>query len=314
MNLGNGKYYCKAGHEAEIHEFFHDSIEAWFTILKTLPVFQMVFSLQLAGKYMSREISDDKVRPKKHLGQHFLRDENIARNSVDALSEKCQTSEVLEVGPGMGVLTKYLLEQQKFTTWATDVDNESIEFLKKSLPELGERLLHEDFLKMDFGRYFKNEFSLIGNFPYNISSQIVFRIIDERSHVPLMVGMFQKEVAERLGAKPRTKDYGILSVITQAFFDVEYLFTVSEHVFQPPPKVKSAVVRLMRKNGLLGCNERLFRHVVKMAFNQRRKMLRNALKGMGIGEESYAAFATKRAEELSVEDFVVLTNIFERKC
>jgi 16S rRNA (adenine1518-N6/adenine1519-N6)-dimethyltransferase len=258
--------------------------------------------------YLSAKKSSD-VRAKKHLGQHFLNDENIAFNIVNALNEKCQTPDILEVGPGMGVLTKYLLQNTNFKTWAIDLDKESIAYLQTHYPQLANRLLEADFLQLNFDNYFKEEFSLVGNFPYNISSQIVFTLIDKRHKIPLMVGMFQKEVAERLGAKPRTKDYGILSVITQAYFDVEYLFTVPETVFTPPPKVKSGVVRLMRKNTELGCDPKKFKQVVKLAFNQRRKKLSNAINSLVQDKSLITEFADKRAEELSVQDFVRLTII-----
>lgn len=258
--------------------------------------------------YLSAKKSSD-VRAKKHLGQHFLNDESIAFNIVKAFTDQCQTPDVLEIGPGMGVLTKYLLPNTNFKTWAIDLDKESIAYLNKHYSQLENRLLEADFLALNFDNYFKNEFSLIGNFPYNISSQIVFTLIDKRHKIPLMVGMFQKEVAERLGAKPRTKDYGILSVITQAYFDVEYLFTVNETVFTPPPKVKSGVVRLMRKNTELGCDPKKFKQVVKLAFNQRRKKLSNAINSLVQDKSLITEFADKRAEELSVQDFVRLTII-----
>ena len=258
--------------------------------------------------YLSGKKSSD-VRAKKHLGQHFLNDESIAFNIVKAFTDQCQTPDVLEIGPGMGVLTKYLLPNTNFKTWAIDLDKESIAYLNKHYSQLENRLLEADFLALNFDNYFKNEFSLIGNFPYNISSQIVFTLIDKRHKIPLMVGMFQKEVAERLGAKPRTKDYGILSVITQAYFDVEYLFTVPETVFTPPPKVKSGVVRLTRKNTELGCDPKKFKQVVKLAFNQRRKKLSNAINSLVQDKSLITEFADKRAEELSVQDFVRLTII-----
>ncbi len=251
------------------------------------------------------------VKAKKYLGQHFLNDENIAHQIVQAFIDTCTTKDVLEVGPGMGVLTKYLLANNALNTWAIDIDKESITWLQEHIPQIKNRLLQGDFLQINFADYFKNEFSLIGNFPYNISSQIVFRLIDCKEQIPLMVGMFQKEVAERLCAKPRTKDYGILSIITQAFFNVEYLITVPEHVFTPAPKVKSAVVRFTRKNKALACDEKKFRQVVKTAFNQRRKKLRNSLSSFGISDDILINFIDKRAEELSVDDFVSLTNIIE---
>src|SRR6478735_8763093 len=184
----------------------------------------------------------NEVRAKKHLGQHFLTDETIAFDIVKSLLDVCKTADVLEIGPGMGVLTKYLLQQKNFTTHAIDLDKESIVWLTENFPALADTLIEGDFLRLDFKTIFKGEFSIIGNFPYNISSQIVFKLIENRDQVPLMVGMFQKEVGERLASGTRTKDYGILSVLTQAYFDIDYLFTVPEHVFHPPPKVKSGVV------------------------------------------------------------------------
>ena len=249
------------------------------------------------------------VRAKKHLGQHFLNDESIAFEIVNSLNEKCTTNEVLEVGPGMGVLTQYLLKNESIQTWAIDIDAESVKWLKEHFPALQDRLIQGDFLQINFKDYFKSEFSIIGNFPYNISSQIIFRMIDCKEQIPLMVGMFQKEVAERLCGKPRTKDYGIISVITQAFFDVEYLITVPEHVFTPPPKVKSAVVRFTRKEVTLACDEKKFRQVVKTAFNQRRKKLRNGLSSFNISDEILKDYIDRRAEELSVDNFVNLTNL-----
>ncbi|OYU95555.1 MAG: 16S rRNA (adenine(1518)-N(6)/adenine(1519)-N(6))-dimethyltransferase [Bacteroidetes bacterium B1(2017)] len=249
------------------------------------------------------------VRAKKHLGQHFLKDQNIAGAIVSALVEAYQTGAVLEVGPGMGVLTKYLLEQNSLTTWAAEVDSESITYLHASYPHLSERLLNQSFLEINLSEKFTTGIAVIGNFPYNISSQIIFHILDHRDAVPVMVGMFQKEVAERIGAKNGGKEYGIISVITQAFYDVEYLFTVHEHVFDPPPKVKSGVIRMVRRKDELGCEEALFRKVIKTAFNQRRKKLRNAISVFGLSDEKLGEFATKRAEELSVADFVALTNL-----
>ena len=254
------------------------------------------------------------VKAKKNLGQHFLNDKNIAFNIVDALLSKTVIYDVLEVGPGMGVLTKYLLEAQpERAIWAAEIDTESIEYLNKNYPQLGERLLAKSFLDLKFEDYYPNELVVIGNFPYNISSQIVFKIIDNKEKIPMMVGMFQKEVAERLSAKPGGKEYGIISVITQAYFDVDYLFTVHEDVFTPPPKVKSGVIRMTRKSGVPNCNQNLFRTVVKTAFNQRRKKLRNAISSFGINDEQLGLFAAKRAEELSLLDFVELTNLVQEK-
>jgi len=252
------------------------------------------------------------VKPKKHLGQHFLTDQNIAFNIVKSLTDVCNTKHILEVGPGMGVLTKFLLENKQLDVWGIELDNDSIAYLHQQFPQMSDKLISADFLSLQFEDYIKEQFCIIGNFPYNISSQIVFKIIDNRALIPIMVGMFQKEVAERLNAKPRTKDYGILSIITQAYFNVEYLFTVPEHVFNPPPKVKSGVVRLQRKEEKIACDEILFKKVVKAGFNQRRKKLRNALQQFGLKDEDLHDYASKRAEELSVSDFVELTNIIQK--
>ncbi|WP_332019896.1 16S rRNA (adenine(1518)-N(6)/adenine(1519)-N(6))-dimethyltransferase RsmA [Kaistella sp.] len=248
------------------------------------------------------------VRAKKHLGQHFLTDENIAKNIVDALSLE-NYSKVLEVGPGMGVLTKYLLDK-KAEIFVAEIDRESIDYLKNHYPKLEDQHFTGDFLKINISDVFKDQVAVIGNFPYNISSQILFKIIDFYDDVPEMVGMFQKEVAERTAAFPRTKDYGILSVLVQALYDVKYLFTVHENVFNPPPKVKSGVIKLTRnpKEGLAG-NEVLFKKIVKAGFNQRRKKLSNSLKVLEIPEAlQNHPFLEKRAEELSVQDFISFTN------
>jgi 16S rRNA (adenine1518-N6/adenine1519-N6)-dimethyltransferase len=256
----------------------------------------------------------NQVKAKKHLGQHFLTDESIARNIVSALTEKCETDSVLEIGPGMGVLTQYLLANQNFTTYAIDVDRESITYLKEHFPLLGDKLIEGDFLKLKLNNIFPNSFSLIGNFPYNISSQIIFTILANRTLVPLMVGMFQKEVGERIASKPRTKDYGILSVLTQAYYDVEYLFTVDETVFDPPPRVKSGVIRLVRKPNEPDVDEKAFFRVVKAGFNQRRKKLRNALQQFHVKDEILqpSGYLDKRAEELTFADFIVLTKLIQQ--
>ena len=248
------------------------------------------------------------VRAKKHLGQHFLTDQNIARNIVDSLSFEGY-KKVLEVGPGMGVLTKFLLEKDS-EIYVAEIDQESIVYLKKHYPKLEEQHFVGDFLKINIPEVFNEELAVIGNFPYNISSQILFKIIDNFQFVPEMSGMFQKEVAERTAAKPRTKDYGILSVLVQAYYDVEYLFTVHENVFNPPPKVKSGVIRMTRnqKDGLAG-NEVLFKQIVKAGFGQRRKKMSNALKVLGIPENLKShPFLDIRAEELSVADFITFAN------
>lgn len=248
------------------------------------------------------------VRAKKHLGQHFLTDQNIARNIVDSLSFEGY-KKVLEVGPGMGVLTKFLLTKDS-EIYVAEIDQESIVYLKKHYPKLEEQHFVGDFLKINIPEVFNEELAVIGNFPYNISSQILFKIIDNYTLIPEMSGMFQKEVAERTAAKPRTKDYGILSVLVQAYYDVEYLFTVHENVFNPPPKVKSGVIRMTRnqKEGLAG-NEVLFKQIVKAGFGQRRKKMSNALKVLGIPENMKShPFLDIRAEELSVADFIAFTN------
>ena len=217
------------------------------------------------------------VKAKKHLGQHFLTDENIARKIANGLHFEGY-QKVLEVGPGMGVLTKYLLEKDT-ETFVAEIDTESIIYLKEHYPKLTDKYFTGDFLKLNFSEVFPNEqIGIIGNFPYNISSQILFHIIENYQQIPEMTGMFQKEVAERTAAVPRTKDYGILSVMVQAYYDVKYLFTVHENVFNPPPKIKSGVITLTRnpKEGLAG-NEILFKKIVKAVFNQRRKKLSNAL-------------------------------------
>lgn len=252
------------------------------------------------------------VKAKKHLGQHFLKDENIAKKIVDGLSFEGYDN-ILEVGPGMGVLTKYLLEKHK-NIFLAEIDQESIEYLKQNYPtNILDKTFVGDFLKEDFSSFENQQVAIIGNFPYNISSQILFKIIDYYQLVPEMVGMFQKEVAERTAAKPRTKDYGILSVMIQAYYEVEYLFTVHENVFNPPPKVKSGVIKMTRnpKPGLSG-NENLFKQIVKTGFNQRRKKLSNALKSINIPEGiKNHPFFEKRAEELSVEDFINFTILWK---
>lgn len=247
------------------------------------------------------------VRAKKHLGQHFLKDENIAARIAESLSPS--TKQVLEVGPGTGVLTKYLLKQNFEKFVAVEIDRESAAFLRTNYPQLGDGLIQADLLRMDFAGLFSGHFSVIGNFPYNISSQILFRVLENHEQVNEAVGMFQKEVAVRIAASAGKKDYGILSVLLQAWYDIEYLFTVEPSVFAPPPKVQSAVIRLQRNNTTkLGCSEKILLQVVKTAFNQRRKTLHNALKPLA---DYKGEFAGKRAEQLSVEQFVKLTNDME---
>jgi len=250
------------------------------------------------------------VRAKKHLGQHFLTDKNIAAKIVDSLRPENSYNQVLEVGPGMGILSDFLLQKPELEVSLIDIDTESYEYLQKQYPALGKRLINADFLEMDFAAYFNGPLGIIGNFPYNISSQILFKVLDNRQQVVEVVGMFQKEVAERCNSKPGSKEYGILSVFLQAYYKVEYLFTVKAGVFNPPPKVLSAVIRLNRnKTEQLGCDEKLFWQVVKAGFNQRRKTLRNALSSL-INKEKMTdePMLDLRAERLSVDDFVKLTN------
>lgn len=250
------------------------------------------------------------VKAKKHLGQHFLKDENIALKIVESLSFE-QYNTVLEIGPGTGVLTKYLLGKNT-KIFLAEVDHESIKYLNLKYDQIQDNDFIGDFLQTDFGFIEGNQVGIIGNFPYNISSQILFKIIDYYEQIPEMVGMFQKEVAERTASVPRTKSYGILSVLVQAYYDVEYLFTVHENVFQPPPKVKSGVIRLTRnpKDDLQG-NEVLFKQIVKAGFNQRRKMLSNSLKVLNPPDAlRNHQFMDKRAEELSISDFIMFARLW----
>jgi len=257
----------------------------------------------------------ERVRAKKHLGQHFLKDETIALDIVKGLKHISLYKTVLEVGPGMGVLTKYLLNEKEFETFVIDIDRESIAYLKKEFPALENKIIEGDFLHLDFNNLFNNKsFAVIGNFPYNISTEILFKILDHKNQVPEVVGMFQKEVAERIASKPRNKTYGVTSVLLQAFYTIEYLFTVNETVFNPPPKVKSAVIRLTRNDTQqLNCDEKLFKQLVKAGFNQRRKTLRNSIKAFQIKPEFLNhKYLTQRAEELSVTDFVALANMIQK--
>jgi 16S rRNA (adenine1518-N6/adenine1519-N6)-dimethyltransferase len=251
------------------------------------------------------------VKAKKHLGQHFLTDKNIAQKIVDALSAEQQN--ILEIGPGMGMLTQLILANPDKNLIALDVDEESVAYLQQHYPENKDQFLLQDFLKADLTQIYPPPFAVIGNFPYNISSQILFKVLENRHHIPELVGMFQKEVAERIASKPGNKVYGILSVLSQAFYDTEYLFTVHEHVFSPAPKVKSAVIRMNRKaRASLGCDETLFFKVVKAGFNQRRKTLRNSLKRIHPELTSDIPFLDKRPEQLSIEDFILLTSAIEK--
>lgn len=252
------------------------------------------------------------VRAKKALGQHFLCDQNIARKICSSLSGTL-AADTLEVGCGMGVLTQYLLQRDDIVTYGAEIDTESVEYLHVHFPEFTPRLMEGDFLQMDLHSVFASKLNIIGNFPYNISSQIFFKIIENRDIVPECVGMIQKEVAQRIAEKAGSKTYGILSVLLQAWYDIEYLFTVNENVFNPPPKVKSAVIRLKRNSTEhLECNETLFIKVVKAAFGQRRKMIRNSLKAVfGDFKGNEHRFFSQRAEQLTVKDFEELTTWVE---
>jgi len=253
-----------------------------------------------------------KVKPKKFLGQHFLNDGTIAEKIVNSLTGHGNYSGVLEIGPGMGVLTKLLLEKKEFEIFVIEIDFSAVEYLKKNFPQLNGKIIEGDFLELNLREFSDKPFAVIGNFPYNISTQILFKIYDHRQLIPEIVGMFQKEVAARIASKPGNKEYGILSVLMQAYYDIEYLFTVDEHVFTPPPKIKSGVIRLRRnKNVQLECDEKLFKTVVKTAFNQRRKTLRNALKPLT--NKTDLPFLSMRAEELGYLDFVELTNNIDSK-
>ncbi|EFK96876.1 Dimethyladenosine transferase [sediment metagenome] len=260
-------------------------------------------------------MKNGEVRAKKHLGQHFLKDEVIAEQIVNSLAHSDKYDVVLEVGPGMGVLTNYLIKKNEFETYLIDIDRDSIAYLKEHFPTLENYIIEGDFLKLNLTNLFDNKpFAVIGNFPYNISTEILFKVLDHKNQVPEVVGMFQKEVAERIASKPGNKIYGVTSVLLQAFYNIEYLFTVNENVFNPPPRVKSAVIRLTRNLAQqLDCDEKLFKQVVKAGFNQRRKTLRNAIKAFKLKPEFIDhKYLTQRAEELSVQDFVALTNMLDR--
>jgi len=252
------------------------------------------------------------VRAKKHLGQHFLRDLEVARRIAASLPLDGRTS-VLEIGPGTGVLTQFLLENPDIDLTAVELDSESVVYLHQHFPQL--KVVEADFLKMDLKSLFSDKFCVIGNLPYNISSQIFFKMLDNKNQIPCLVGMIQKEVAERMAAKEGNKTYGILSVLMQAYYSIDYLFTVHEHVFDPPPKVKSAVIRLIRNDvSRINCDEKLFKTVVKTAFNQRRKQMRNSLKPLIAKENPVFAnpIFDKRPEQLSVDAFIELTNMIEK--
>lgn len=269
------------------------------------------------------------VRPKKFLGQHFLTDLTIAKAIADTV-DACPDIPVLEVGPGMGVMTQYLIQKPR-PIKVVEIDFESVEYLRKNYPSLEEGIIEDDFLKMHLEHTFDGApFVLTGNYPYNISSQIFFKMLDYKDLIPCCTGMIQKEVAERITAQPGNKTYGILSVLIQAWYSVEYLFTVHEHVFNPPPKVKSAVIRMTRNDITeLGCDERLFKRIVKTTFNQRRKTLRNNIRPLlnemnaqreqqGLAAIDYSTMLSdelfnKRPEQLSVKDFIDLTNRVEKE-
>jgi 16S rRNA (adenine1518-N6/adenine1519-N6)-dimethyltransferase len=252
------------------------------------------------------------VKPKKYLGQHFLNDENIARKIVDSLSLSGY-SNVMEIGPGTGVLTKYLLDL-KLDLKLVEIDSESVVFLKTKLGIDPSIILESDFLKLKLDDVFINKFAIIGNFPYNISTQIIFKALEYKNLVPELIGMFQKEVAERICEKKGSKKYGILSVLTQAYYETDYLFSVPPSVFTPPPKVTSAVIRLIRKEQLdINYNERLFFKVVKLSFQQRRKTLRNSLKTFNLSDSLREdTIFDLRPEQLSVEEFISLTDLIDK--
>lgn len=270
------------------------------------------------------------VRPKKQLGQHFLTDQDVARRIADTV-DACLALPILEVGPGMGVLTQYLLPKGR-PVKVVEIDTESVAYLKENMPQLGENILGDDFLRMPLDQVFGGQpFVLTGNYPYNISSQIFFRMLEYRDLIPCCTGMIQREVAQRMAAGPGSRTYGILSVLLQAWYSVEYLFTVDEHVFCPPPKVKSAVIRLTRNEvSSLPCNEVLFRRVVKTTFNQRRKTLRNNIRPLlaqidneqrekGLQPKDHTEWLAqelfqKRPEQLSVQDFISLTLSLQQEC
>jgi 16S rRNA (adenine1518-N6/adenine1519-N6)-dimethyltransferase len=256
----------------------------------------------------------NKVRPKKSLGQHFLHDLNIARRIVDAVKNQADQPSVLEIGPGMGVLTQFLLQRPQTDLKVVEIDRDSVAYLKESYPSLQHKIIEGDFLALNPIDIFQGKFSIIGNFPYNISSQIFFKILDHRDQVEQIVCMLQKEVADRIAAPPGNKTYGILSVLLQAYYDVHYQFKVPPGVFTPPPKVMSAVIRLERNDRTtLACDEKLFVQVVKQGFNTRRKTLRNALKNLNLAAEiAGLALLDKRAEQLSVKDFEHLTSLIEK--
>ena len=252
------------------------------------------------------------VKAKKHLGQHFLTDKGTCQRIANQYQSHFSCNKVLEIGPGMGALTEYLLKKE-LDVWVMEIDTESITYLQKHFPVLEKKIIEADFLKADLAKLMGEEpFSVVGNFPYNISSQILFKCLEYRNQIPEIMGMFQREVAWRIAEKPGTKQYGILSVFMQAYYDIEYCFTVDEHVFNPPPKVKSGVIRCTRNNReKLPCDEALFKQVVKMSFNQRRKTIRNSIKSLLKGNKVDHEYMALRPETLSVDQFIELTQIIE---
>jgi 16S rRNA (adenine1518-N6/adenine1519-N6)-dimethyltransferase len=253
------------------------------------------------------------VKPKKHLGQHFLTDQNTCQKIADAIHVTNASSRVLEVGPGTGALTRFLLEKPSIKLKVMEVDRDSIDYLNTHFNDLKGRILNQDFLKYDLNEVFGGkQFIVAGNFPYNISSQILFHCIDYRHLVPQITGMFQKELAERAAEKPGSKKYGVLSVLLQAFYDIEYCFTVGRGVFNPPPKVDSGVIRCIRHDRPINCDEVLFKKIVKATFNVRRKTIRNGLKPILQGKQIDHPFLELRPERLSVKDFAELTNVVSK--
>lgn len=256
------------------------------------------------------------VKPKKHLGQHFLKDDSVCKRMVEAVPLQEKKISIVEVGPGTGALTKFLIHREDFDVNLVELDEESVKYLNIHFEELAGKIHFLDFLKIDLQTLMgTNPFMVVGNFPYNISSQILFKVLDYKDQIPMVVGMFQKEVAERIAKPPGSKQYGIISVLLQAFYDIEYLFTVNEDVFDPPPKVKSGVIKLVRNNvDDLGCSHKLFKRVVKTAFQQRRKTLRNSLKSMISDDvDTSIPIFSERPEQLSVNDFVELTALLGLK-
>jgi 16S rRNA (adenine1518-N6/adenine1519-N6)-dimethyltransferase len=255
----------------------------------------------------------EKVKPKKHLGQHFLVDLSIAEKIAKAVTGHLGVKKILEIGPGMGVLTDFLIKE-KWELYLVEIDNESIQYLHQKYPGLVEKIVEADYLKTDFAPIMKGPYAVAGNFPYNISSQIFFKILEERNNVTEVVCMLQKEVAQRIASPKGNKDYGILSVLLQAFYDIEYLFSVPPGVFNPPPKVNSGVIRLKRNaTEQLECDEKLFFRVVKQGFSTRRKTLRNCMKSLGLSEEmNLDPILDKRAEQLDVQEFVMLTKKLQK--